>query len=255
MRKNIFQFLVFGIFFSSAFQLSAQVSVKDSAVFAPIIDFSYAYKIPGGDLDQRFGDHSEIGVSFLIKSKKNFLYGVDWNYIFGNKVKDLSFTNGFRDANGGILGTNGLYSEIYFVERGFTMSAKFGQIFNVFSANPNSGIMLLGGVGLMQHRIKFEDKFNEVPLLSGKDYYPGYDRLSNGVMFTEFLGYRLLSDKRLINVFMGVEFTQAITQNRREINYDTGLKDDTQRLDLTMGLKIGLSLPLYKPTPQEFYYR
>ena len=115
--------------------------------------------------------------------------------------------------------------------------------------------MLLGGIGFMQHRIKFEDKFQEVPLLSGKNYYPGYDRLTNGVMFTEFIGYRLLSNRRLINVFAGVEFTQAVTKNRREVNYDTGLKDNNQRLDLTMGFKVGLSLPLYKPTPQEYYYR
>lgn len=239
----------------SSIKVNAQVSVKDSTVFAPILDFSYAYKVPGGDLDDRFGDHSEIGISFLIKTKKNFIYGVDWNYMFGGKVKELGFADGFRDASGNILGTNGLYSQIYFVERGFTMSAKFGQIFNLFSANPNSGIMLLGGVGFMQHRIKFEDKFQEVPLLSGKNYYPGYDRLTNGVMFTEFIGYRLLSSRRLINVFAGLEFTQTLSKNRREVNYDTGIKDDLQRLDLTMGFKIGFSLPLYKPTPQEYYYR
>lgn len=255
MKKNLFYIGLLGILFVSALAASAQVSVKDSTVFAPIVDFSYAYKIPGGDLKNRFGSHSEIGLSFLIKTKKNFLYGVDWNYIFGGQVKELSFADAFRDAGGAILGTNGLYSQIYFVERGFTMSAKIGQIFNLFSSNPNSGIMLLGGVGFMQHRIKFEDKFQEVPLLSGKNYYPGYDRLTNGIMFTEFIGYRLLSNKRLINAFAGVEFTQAITKNRREVNYDTGLKDDIQRLDLTMGFKIGLSLPLYKPTPQEYYYR
>ena len=232
----------------------SQVSVKDSTVFAPIIDFSYAYKIPGGDLANRFGNHSEIGVSFLFKTRKNFIYGVDWNYIFGNKVKEVDFTSGFRDSNGGILANNGLYSEIYFLERGFTVSAKFGQIFNIFSVNPNSGIMLLGGIGIMQHKIKMEDKFQEVPMLSGDGYYQGYDRLTNGVMFTEFVGYRLLSNRRLINVFAGFEFTQAMTKNRRETNFDTGLKDEMNRMDLTVGFKLGFSLPLYKPTPQEYYY-
>ena len=253
MKKNVILFFVFII--GGWISVFGQVSVKDSIVFAPIIDFSYAYKVPGGDLAQRFGDHSEIGLSFLIKTKKNLLYGVDWNYIFGDKVREFGFADQFRDSNGGIIGTNGLYSEIYFVERGFTISAKLGGIFNILAVNPNSGIMLLGGVGFMQHRIKFEDKFNEVPLLSGDGYYQGYDRLSNGLMLTQFVGYRLLSNTRLINVFGGFEFTQGFTQNQRSINFDTGLQDTKKRLDATWGFKIGFSLPLYKPTPKEFYYR
>ncbi|MGB0806436.1 MAG: hypothetical protein ACPGRC_07070 [Salibacteraceae bacterium] len=232
-----------------------QVSVKDSIVFAPIIDFSYGYKVPGGDLDERFGDHSEIGIGFFIKTRKNLLYGVDWSYMFGNTVKDLSFLEAFTDENGGILGTNGLYSETYFVERGYTLSAKIGQIFNLFSVNPNSGIMIMGGIGFIQHKIKIEDKFQEVPLLSSDGYYQGYDRLTNGLLLTEFIGYRLLSNRRLINVFAGVEFSQGFTKNRRNYNFDTGLKDDKNRLDTTWGMRIGFSLPLYKPTPQEYYYR
>ena len=140
------------------------------------------------------------------------------------------------------------------MERGFTLSAKVGKIFNLLSVNPNSGIMVMAGVGFLQHRIQFEDKFQEVPLLSGDGYYQGYDRMSNGLLLTQFFGYRLLSNRRLINVFGGVEFTQGFTQNQRAYNYDTGLKDDTERLDSSWGVKIGFSLPLYKPTPKEYYY-
>lgn len=233
----------------------SQVSVKDSLVFAPMIDFSYGYKIPGGDLEKRFGAHSEIGIAFLIKTKSNFYYGLDWNYIFGNEVHETSFADGFRDDNGGILANNGLYSEIYFVERGFSLSAKVGYVFSVLGPNPNSGIMILGGVGFLEHRIKMEDKYDEVPMLSGDKYYQGYDRLTNGLMLTEFIGYRLLSDRRLVNLFAGFEFQQAFTRNRRDINFDTGVKDDLNRLDMTMGFKIGFSLLFYKQVPHEYYYK
>ncbi len=233
----------------------AQVSIKDSAVFAPIIDFSYSYKMPGNDLAKRFGNHSEVGVSFLIKDRKNFLYGIEWNYLFGGVVNELDFADQFRDANGGILANNGLYSEIYFVERGFNMSARFGKIFNLLAVNPNSGIMLIVGAGILQHRIKIEDKFQEVPLLSGDGYYQGYDRLTNGLLLTQFLGYRLLSSRRMVNVFGGIEFSQGFTQNQRAYNFDTGIHDDTKRLDSSWGLKLGFSLPLYKPAPKEYYYR
>lgn len=233
---------------------TGQVNIKDSAVFMPIVDFSFAYKVPGGDLNNRFGNSSEMGLGFYLKSKKNFLYGIDWTYFFGNEVKETAFADAFRDANGSILGNNGLYSEIYFVERGYSLSAKFGKIFTVFSPNPNSGIMIMGGFGFLEHKIKMEDRFNEVPLLSADGYYQGYDRLSNGVMVSEFIGYRLVSNRRLINVFGGVEFVQGFTQNRRSINYDSGVSDNSARFDTMAGLKFGFTLLLYKPTPKDFYY-
>lgn len=255
MRYQLYLVLLIVYMIGQPLPSYGQVNVKDSVIFSPLIDFSYSFQIPGGDLAQRFGNHSEIGVSFLIKTHKNFLYGVDWNYLFGDEVKEDSIADGFRDEYGGILANNGLYSQVYFTERGFSLSAKFGKIFSVLSPNPNSGIMVLVGVGILQHKIKIEDRFNEVPLLSGDNYYAGYDRLTNGVMFTEFIGYRLLSTRRLINVFGGFEFSQALTKNRREVNFDTGLKDSHQRHDLQMGVKIGFTLPLYKQVPQDYYYR
>jgi len=254
MRKLFSKVFYALVLIGMVLPLSAQVNIRDSVIFTPMIDFSYGYKIPGGDMADRFGANSEIGIAFLIKTKKNILFGVDWNYIFGNEVKDVSFSNGFRDQFGGVLANNGLYSEVYFTERGFSLSAKVGIIIPVLSPNPNSGIMIMGGVGMLQHKIKIEDRFQEVPLLSGENYFPGYDRLSNGVMFTEFIGYRLLSSRKLVNLFGGFEFSQALTKNRRDINYDTGLKDSEQRLDLQMGIRIGFTLPLYKQVTHDYYY-
>ena len=254
MRNDFFKLVLVVLFTCCSSILVAQVNVKDSVIFTPIIDFSYGYKVPGGDLGNQFGNSSEVGISFLIKTKSNLLFGADWNYIFGNTVKDVSFSNGFRDQYGGILANNGLYSEIYFTQRGFSLSGKFGILIPVLSPNPNSGIMLLGGIGMLQYKIKIEDRYQEVPLLSGDNYFPGYDRLSNGVMFTEFVGYRLLSSRRLVNVFGGFEFSQALTKNRRDVNYDTGEKDSRQKTDLLMGIKIGFSLPLYKQVAHDFYY-
>ncbi len=247
--------LFFVIFTFCSTILLGQVNIRDSIVFSPLIDFTYAYKIPSGDWAKQFGNHSEIGIAFLIKTNSNLLYGADFSYLFGDQVLNTSFADGFRDASGGIIANNGLYSEVYFTERGFTLSAKIGKIFPVIGPNPNSGIMVLGGVGLLQYKIKIEDRFQEVPLLSSDNYYQGYDRLSNGVIFTEFIGYRLLSNRRLINVFGGFEFAQAFTKNRREINFDTGFKDTEQKLDLQVGFKVGFTLPLYKQVANEYYYR
>lgn len=245
---------IIGLFLWCNLEGYGQTSKKDSAIFLPFLDFSYGLMMPGGDMANRFGLTSEIGIAGYIKTKKNLLFGLDWNYLIGNDVREVSFADAFRDSQGGIMGNNGLYSEVIFSQRGFTMSGKFGAILPLLSANANSGVMIIGGIGFIQHRIKIEDKFKEVPLLSGEGYYPGYDRLSNGMMFTEFVGYRFLSDRRLINIFGGFEFSQGLTKNRREINFDTGVKDTNSRLDILMGIRLGFSLLLYKPTPESYYY-
>lgn len=233
----------------------SQVNLRDSVVFAPLIDISYSYKLPTADLADRFGTHSQIGIGLMFKTRNNLLWGADFNYLFGKTVRDTRFADGFRDDKGYIMANNGLYSQIYFSQRGFTFSGKVGAVIPILSPNVNSGFMILGGVGMMQHKIKMEDKFSEVPLLSGDNYAPGYDRLSNGVMFTQFIGYRLLSNRRLINVFGGFEFTQALTKNQRSVNYDTGIKDNTIYQDFTYGFRLGITIPLYKQMPNEYYYR
>ena len=67
--------------------VEAQSSIKDSAVFCSMISIAYSYQFSGGDLAQRYGDNSTIGPSFTIKTKKNWIFGVDFNYMFGNNVK------------------------------------------------------------------------------------------------------------------------------------------------------------------------
>ena len=63
-----------------------------------------------------------------------------------------------------------------------------------------------------------------------------------------------LSDNRLLNFYFGIEGYQAFTQSVRKLNYDTGLPDTKKRLDMLYGLRFGWILPLYKKTPNEFYY-
>lgn len=251
MKWKVIFTLAIGMMHHMAF---SQINLKDSVVFTPLVNFSYAYKVPGGDLAVSFGAHSEVGIGLSFKNRKNWLFGGEFSFLFGNKVKDQSFADSFRDKNGFILGNNGLYSEIYFSERGWTATARIGKLFPVLSPNLNSGIVFMVGVGMLEHRIKMEDRFQEVPLLSGDNYSAGYDRLTNGLLLTQFVGYRLLSNRRLVNIFGGFEFSQGFTQNRRAYNYDTGLKDSKKRFDFAVGLKIGISIPLYKQQPNEYYY-
>ena len=237
----------------NAAEAQAQAPVKDSALFAPIVGISYSYQIAGGDLAKRFGNNSNVGINFLIKTKSNWLIGADWNYIFGNKIKEKGILDSIKTESGYIIDNNGQYAQTRMFERGYYSSLKFGKLFPYLSPNKNSGFIFLASVGVLQHKIRIEDIGNRSPQLS-KEYRKGYDRLTNGIGVSEFVGYLLLGNTRLVNLFGGFEFTQAFTQSRRSFNFDTMQRDTQKRRDYLSGFRIGIILPLYKRGPQDFYY-
>ena len=227
------------------------MSVKDSSIYTPMIGASYGYYLPEGDMIKRFGNNSSLQLNIDFKLKKYWILGVNGSYIFGKVIKENLFDS-IASPNGGIINKIGEFSDIRLYERGFTVSGTLGRMFHFKKPNPNSGIVFNLGVGFIQHKIRIETIGNNVPQLS-KEYKKGYDRLSNGLLLTENLGYLYLSNNRLINLYIGFECMQGFTKSRRSYDYDLMKKDTKQRLDILYGAKIAWILPLYKKAPQEFY--
>jgi hypothetical protein len=113
--------------------------------------------------------------------------------------------------------------------------------------------MLLGGAGVMQHRVKLYDAQQKVAAIKGH-LGEGYDRLTIGFSLTQFVGYLFLSEYRLVNFYAGFEFYEGFTKSVRKFNYDTGMPDTAPRLDGLAGFRFGWILPLYKKKPDDFYY-
>ena len=235
------------------FQSPAQVSIKDSSVFVPMVCASYGFQFPGGDLTKRFGPNSNFGLSFLIKNKKNLVYGISGSFIFGNKLREDGILDTISTSTGQIIDANGQYAEVRLFERGFATHLHFGIVFPFPKPNPNSGILALAGAGFLQHKIRIDDIGNNSPQLS-KEYRKGYDRLTNGFSVSQFLGYVFLSNKRLVNFYGGFEFIQAFTQSRRSWDVDLMKRDTQKRFDVLYGFRLGWILPLYKKAPDKYYY-
>jgi hypothetical protein len=241
------------LFITACPSLRAQVNVKDSVVATPLIGFSFGYQLPGGDLSKRFGNSSDAGLTFFYKTKKNLLLDAQATYFFSNNVNEYSILDSIKDSNGGIINQNGQYADIRLYERGWNIHAGVGKLFNKFGPNPNSGLVLMAGLGFLQHKIRIEDIGNQSPQLAG-DYKKGYDRLTSGLSVHEFVGYMYLGENRMVNFFGGIELTQAFTKSRRSWDYDLMRRDETKRFDLLSGVRIGWILPLYKKAPKEYYY-
>jgi len=240
-----------------SYKVNAQVSKNDTATNAPMIGLSYAFQLPEGNLKNRFGFNSSVGIHFLNKTKTNWIWGLDWTFTFSpqSQVKDTySLFDSINTANGNVVDANGEYATLLFYERGWTSSAKFGKLFPLSAHNKNSGICILTGLGYMQHKIRIEDKFNRAPQLT-KEYRKGYDKLSSGFMLSQFVGYLFLGNNRLLNFYAGFELMAGFTQSRRTFNFDTMEQDTQKRLDIYYGPRIGFILPLYKRLPDEFYYK
>jgi len=235
----------------AATSLRAQ-SVKDSSFFFPLVGMHVAGQLPQADLAKRFGANFSAGGSFLLKTKKNFLFGVEGSYFFGRNVKEDVLTQ-LRNTEGFVTDNQGFPADLRVTERGWNLYAVVGKIFPKFGHNPNSGITAWIGGGYMQHKIKLYDAQKKVAAVKG-DLAKGYDRLSGGPALTQFIGYTYLSNNRLVNFYAGFEFFEGFTKSYRVYNYDTGLRDTKNRFDMQIGFRFGWLLPLYKKTPREYYY-
>lgn len=250
---HLLKTLLLLLLFLMAENAKAQRNIRDSVIAFPMIGATAAFQIPGADMADRFGTNTNVGGVFQWKLRNNLIVGLDGQFIFSDRVKETGILDSLADSKGNIIDDNGRFADIILYERGFKFELKAGKIFPVFGPNPNSGILFTIGAGLLQHKIRIQSQGSNVPSLQG-EYAKGYDRLSNGLCFTEFIGYSYFSNSRRVNFYAGFEFTQAFTKNRRDFNYDTRMKDDSERLDLLSGLRLGWVIPLYKQSTKEFYY-
>ncbi len=232
---------------------AAQFQVRDSMLFNPHISVSMAYQTPAGDMADRFGNSGSPGVGFHIKSKTNWYYGIKGIYFFGNKVNERGLLGNLRTQSGEILDNQGQISILYIQERGYAISLEGGRLFNFIGANPNSGLLLTGGVGFLQHKIRIEHQTNEITQLED-EYLKGYDRLTNGLALNQFIGYYHMGTNRLVNFWIGIESYQGFTQSRRDFNFDTRTTDTTKRLDVLFGLRAGWFINLYRRYADQYYF-
>mgnify|MGYP001051269481 CR=1 FL=1 len=249
--KSIFTSLLLIAFISTA---QAQINVRDSIVSSWMFSFKLGLNIPSGDLDERFGNALGIGLDFDKKTRKNWLFGVDGTFYFGNDVKDLYpiFEDIITDQ-GLFIGLNGELAGVEFLQRGFYGGAHVGKIFPFFGPNPNSGLMVKLGVGYTMSKIFVRAPNAQVPQIEG-EYLKGYDRLHTGFALRQQINYMNSGSKRTINFILGFEFIEGFTTNKRQYNYDTRMADISQKIDVYMGMHLTWFLPIYDKNQQKFFY-
>lgn len=251
MRNIIFTFIFISLTIQSAL---GQKEKTDSLDYITFFSADYAYHIPKYDMAKWFNNSSTIGASFGIKNAKNWTFGANINYLWGESVKNQnSVLRGITNSDGNIIDGNGQFAIINYSESGWTGSVNIGKVIPLSSRNQNSGLWIRGGIGFLQHKILIQNPKNLAPQIKD-DYKKGYDLLSNGFSCNQFIGYLWLSKRSAINAYVGFEFVEGWTKLRRTIDFNTGLPDNSQKFDLLMGIKIGAIIPVFKRRPDTYYF-
>ncbi|MBT5732747.1 MAG: hypothetical protein HOI77_08155 [Lentimicrobiaceae bacterium] len=234
--------------------MHGQFQIRDSVVSAFVPTLSYSYQFAGGDISKKYGDNSTIGVGLKYKTDQNFIYSFDVNFIFGNDVKNAdSILWMVETSDGHIMDGNGTFALYTLYERGYNFNISMGKKFPILNPNPNSGLLISGGIGYMLTRMKIDNQNQTAPQISG-DYAKGYDMLTGGVSLNQFVGWYFMSNSRILNFYGGFEFQQAFTKSLRDWDFHSKQKDNNNYFDYFIGMKIGWMLPIYKRAPDNYYY-
>lgn len=228
-------------------------NLKDSIVYSPLIKINLAAQSPNGDLKEYFGNNLNIGCSFGIKNRKNITLELDYNFIHSKNVKNQSVIDHLLNDQGWIINQYGEENLYLMYHRGGQLSLDFGKIFNWIGANPNSGIHIKTGFGAMFHKIRIENENNTIPQLS-KQYLKYYDRLTVGVLTKQYIGYHHMSNNKLVNFTIGFEAIEGYTKGMRDYQIDLMGPYLDKRLDIYIGIRAGWIFPVFRDTPDDFYY-
>lgn len=237
------------------FASMAQVTSRDSNAVIPMLQFSYAYQIPYGDLQDRFSDHSALSFDFVVKTPSRFYFGVGTDFNFGGGVKETTMFDSISTSEGQIIDANGRFADIRIFQRGFRVYGSIGYHLGGPGPNVNSGFFVMGKMGFWQHRIFIDNIGGLAPQL-GPDYRPYYDRMTNGFYVSETFGYLYLANDGLFNAFAGIEFSQGFLKGRRDWQMDLRAPYNESQTDITLGFRIGFTIAIYPKNDRnaEYYY-
>ncbi|MCC7297906.1 MAG: hypothetical protein IT244_06185 [Bacteroidia bacterium] len=204
-----------------------------------------------GDLGKRFDRFASTPINFYYKAPK-YSFGLSWSPFLGNRVRIDSLYGGILGESQIIYDKSGNPGLIRYYMRGFTVQGKISKFIPVKKSWKYSQFEIGFGTGFMQHRIKAKFDVGSIPQLEG-EYKPGYDRLTNGIMFSQCFNFHYLNTET-VSFYAGIELGQGFTKNQRKWDYGTIKSNQALRTDLYTGISAGIIIPLRIKSPESTDY-
>ena len=220
-----------------------------------LIGAGYGPFVSAGDLSERFGNGFAIDGSLAyLPANSNWEIGVRATFGFGAEVKE-DVLRDLRTTDGFIIGNQREPADIQLRQRQLFVGPSIGYTFRI-GRNRRAGLNVRTSLGYFSHRIRLQRDVVQGVAPLYPELLGGYDRLTGGPAIYQFLGYQVLSENRRINFYAGADALAGFTRPRRGFDVPTGapLPDDL-RADLTLGVRIGLVIPIYFGEGREIYYK
>lgn len=226
-----------------------QEYAEQGFLFTPHI----SYQIPLADMYDRFLNFRSVGISGYYKAQSGVTFGLEYDWYFGNGINEGGLFSEITASEQQIIDLDGHFSVVRTSIKGNYITANAGYLFNL-NDEKNSGILVMGGAGFMQHKIDIRSSQLKVPQING-EYEKGYDKLAYGLAIKQFVGYQYLSPKNQYHLRAGVEINQGFTKGRRTWDYNLNRPGTDKRFDGTIALKFGVIVPIYtKQADDEMYF-
>lgn len=214
---------------------------------------NYNYQFAFGNISKTFGNNSSVGLCYFFETTKNYLFGIEGNYMFGNTIKDESIFDGISSSDGGIIGGDGQYANINLMEIGFNTYLLAGYCFHNSEKNL-SGVYLSQGIGYLQHKIFIDTKNQNIPQLN-ENMKKGYDRFSNGISAKFSIDYKFYHKKGMFQISSGLNYTIAHTKIQRNYDFANNLVYPNKRKwDNFLGIKFEVIIPIQRKNDEQFHY-
>lgn len=235
---------IFLLWMFTPFRAAAQLSLRNDTVALPFFQIGYAFQITDAHLAERFENVSSVHGGFQYKNRSNWTLGVSGSFLFGGRVVQQGVIESLRTDQGRVINASGNLTQVEMSMRGFRAMVSAGKVIRWLGPNPNSGLWLQLGAGLLQHQIHFRYGQSNVPQLDDP-YEKGYDRLSNGWAVAPQLTYLRFDNDNFINFKLGLDVSIARTESRRAWNFEENRKIEESRWDLMWGLKAAWVFPIF----------
>ena len=78
--------------------------------------------------------------------------------------------------------------------------------------------------------------------------------MRGGFAWSGEIGYLFMSNSRILNFSLSLEFVQAYTKSMREWDFNLMSKDKNNYIDQYFGIRAAIYIPTYRRKPAEYYY-
>ena len=206
------------------------------------------------------GPYLNFGINTLFKTRTNWIYSIDGYLTIGNDnlTRRWDRMSNVFTTDSIIIGTNGTDGAVSCYNRGLSLSAGIGHIFNIDPKVPNSGFVAKANAGWYMNKTVF--MVNKVHSPQVEDNYAKlYDHFRQGFLLSESIGYLFMNKTRtIINLYVSFEVSQMWGKCNRPYVIDDlmGLSgpDNNRYFDMVYSLKLCWMFPLTGKPHYDYYF-